>query len=68
MPLFVPTGSSRCAPSTRPSTEALPFLPRLKLWAHGKQTAYTPKADAYQAGGVCVVACPEKAITLVQRK
>ncbi|HEX2679445.1 MAG TPA: 4Fe-4S binding protein [Polyangiales bacterium] len=45
---------------------ALPALARLKVWAHGKRTAYTPKADACRACGLCVVACPEKAITLVQ--
>jgi NAD-dependent dihydropyrimidine dehydrogenase PreA subunit len=45
---------------------ALPFGARLKLWVHGKQTAYTPRAAACQACGLCVVACPEKAITLVK--
>ncbi|MEO7037438.1 MAG: ferredoxin family protein [Polyangiaceae bacterium] len=43
---------------------ALPMLSRLKVWAHGKQTAHTPRADACQACGLCVVACPEHAITL----
>lgn len=42
----------------------LPFLAKLKLWAHGNRTAYTPKADACQACGLCVSACPEKAIRL----
>jgi NAD-dependent dihydropyrimidine dehydrogenase PreA subunit len=45
---------------------ALPALARLKLWIHGKQTAYTPRADACRACGLCVVACPEKAIELVK--
>jgi NAD-dependent dihydropyrimidine dehydrogenase PreA subunit len=45
---------------------ALPFLPKLKVFAHKKQTAYTPRADACQACGLCVVACPEKAIRLVE--
>jgi 4Fe-4S ferredoxin len=43
----------------------LPFLARLKVRAHGKITAYTPKADACQACGLCVAACPERAITLI---
>jgi len=43
---------------------ALPALVRLKVWVHGKKTAYTPRADACQACGLCVVACPEHAIAL----
>ena len=43
---------------------ALPPLTRFKLWVHGKQTAYTPRANLCQSCGLCVVACPEKAITL----
>jgi 4Fe-4S ferredoxin len=37
---------------------------KLKSLAHRRRTAYTPGADACQACGMCVVACPEKAITL----
>jgi NAD-dependent dihydropyrimidine dehydrogenase PreA subunit len=44
----------------------LPAFVRLKLWVHGKKTAYTPHANACQACGLCVVACPERAITLVR--
>jgi NAD-dependent dihydropyrimidine dehydrogenase PreA subunit len=47
--------------------EQLSWLGRLKSRAHGRLTAYTPKADACQACGLCVVACPEKAILLVKR-
>jgi 4Fe-4S ferredoxin len=43
---------------------ALPALSRLKLWVHGKKTALTPSAEACQACGLCVVACPEHAIQL----
>lgn len=43
---------------------SLPVLNRLKLRAHGKQVAHTPRADACQACGMCVVACPEHAIAL----
>lgn len=43
---------------------ALSFIGRLKSRAHGRKTAYTPNASACQACGLCVVSCPEKAITL----
>ena len=39
---------------------------KLKSVMHGRKTAYTPKAEACQACGLCVVACPEKAIRLVK--
>lgn len=43
---------------------ALSLLGKLKSLAHRKRTAYTPRAGACQACGLCVVACPEKAISL----
>jgi 4Fe-4S ferredoxin len=46
----------------------LSFLGKLKSRAHGRLTAYTPNAALCQACGLCVVACPEKAITLVSNK
>jgi 4Fe-4S ferredoxin len=45
---------------------ALPRLVKLKVWAHGRRTAYTPNADACRACGLCVAACPERAIRLVK--
>lgn len=46
--------------------DALGFFARLKVRAHGMKSAYTPRADACQACGECVAACPEKAIKLVR--
>ena len=46
----------------------LSFMGKLKSRAHGRLTAYTPKEDLCQACGLCVVACPEKAIRLVSNK
>lgn len=46
---------------------ALGFFAKLKSRAHQRMTAYTPGADRCQACGLCVVACPEKAITMVRR-
>lgn len=42
-----------------------PFA-KLRVWAHGKKTAYAVRADDCKACGLCVVACPEKAIELVR--
>ena len=43
---------------------ALSFFEKLKSRAHKRLTAYTPRADACHACGLCVAACPEHAITL----
>ena len=45
----------------------LPLLAKIKVLAHRKQTAYAPRADACKACGLCVVACPEKAIRLARQ-
>src|SRR4051812_39528998 len=37
----------------------LGLVGKLKSVAHGRQSAYTPKADACHACGLCVAACPE---------
>ena len=46
---------------------ALPLRARIKAFLHGKKTALTPNLHACRSCGLCVVACPEKAITLVRR-
>ena len=45
---------------------ALSIIGRLKSLAHRRLTAYTPRADQCRACGLCVVACPESAVTLVR--
>jgi NAD-dependent dihydropyrimidine dehydrogenase PreA subunit len=39
---------------------------KVKSIAHGRKTAYTPRASACEACGKCVAACPEKAIKLAR--
>ena len=46
----------------------LGVLAKLKSVAHGRKTAYTPRASACQACGKCVTACPEKAIKLARAR
>src|SRR5262245_53278895 len=45
---------------------ALSLRGKVKGFAHGWRQASTPNADACHACGLCVAACPEKAITLVR--
>jgi NAD-dependent dihydropyrimidine dehydrogenase PreA subunit len=44
---------------------ALTLFPKVKVLAHRRLTAYTPNAEACRACGLCVVACPQDAVTLV---
>jgi 4Fe-4S ferredoxin len=44
----------------------LGVLAKLKSLAHGRKTAYTPRASACEGCGKCVAACPEKAIKLAR--
>jgi NAD-dependent dihydropyrimidine dehydrogenase PreA subunit len=43
---------------------SLRFLNRLKIRAHGMRVAYTPDASSCRSCGLCVSACPERAISL----
>jgi NAD-dependent dihydropyrimidine dehydrogenase PreA subunit len=45
----------------------LSFFARMKVLAHRRQTAYTPRAADCRACGLCVVACPEGALSLALR-
>ncbi len=43
---------------------SLSLIGRIKSWRHRWQQAFAVNAQACQACGLCVTACPEKAITL----
>ena len=42
----------------------LSFVGKLKAWGHGYQQAFAVRAEDCHGSGLCVTACPEKAITL----
>jgi NAD-dependent dihydropyrimidine dehydrogenase PreA subunit len=44
----------------------LDLMHRLKLRVHGMKVAYTPNAHACRSCGLCVTACPERAIKLAK--
>jgi 4Fe-4S ferredoxin len=46
--------------------QGLGFVGRFKVRVHGMKMAYTPNADACRSCGLCVTACPERAITLAR--
>lgn len=46
--------------------QQLGMLQKFKLRVHGMQVAYTPNAAACRSCGLCVTACPERAITLAR--
>ncbi|MGH6873137.1 MAG: 4Fe-4S dicluster domain-containing protein [Rhizomicrobium sp.] len=45
---------------------ARPFFVRLKVMVHGGKQAFAVNADQCHSCGLCVAACPEKAIRLAR--
>jgi len=45
---------------------AMPLLSRIKARIHGNRQAFAVRAQACEACGLCIAACPERAITLVR--
>jgi NAD-dependent dihydropyrimidine dehydrogenase PreA subunit len=45
---------------------SLGLMHRFKQRVHGMKVAYTPNADACRSCGLCVTACPERAIKLAR--
>ncbi len=48
----------------RPMDPGLPFLVRLKVRVHGGKQAVVEREELCAGCGMCVEACPEKAITV----
>lgn len=46
--------------------QALSFMAKIKNRVHRGRVAYTPRADQCRACGLCVKACPERAIKLAK--
>jgi 4Fe-4S ferredoxin len=46
----------------------LGLFARVRTMLHGNQQAFTPRLDQCHACGLCVAACPERAIRLVPRE
>ncbi|HUJ61613.1 MAG TPA: ferredoxin family protein [Kofleriaceae bacterium] len=45
---------------------ALSPVARLKAWVHGNRQAFAVRLEACKACGLCVTACPERAIKLAR--
>jgi NAD-dependent dihydropyrimidine dehydrogenase PreA subunit len=59
-----PYGVFQLRKLTKAEMKALPFGSWLKVWVHGGKQGFVVNGDACHACGLCVAACPEKAIRL----
>ena len=51
---------------TKDERSELPLLARVKTFAHGNRQAFAVRGDACHSCGLCVEACPERAIRLAR--
>jgi NAD-dependent dihydropyrimidine dehydrogenase PreA subunit len=49
---------------TEPERRTRSLQNRLKIWIHGGKQAFVVRPEDCHACGLCVIACPEKAISL----
>lgn len=61
-----PYGVFRLRKLTKEELKALPFKPWLKVLVHGGKQAFVVNGDECHACGLCLTACPEKAIRLTR--
>lgn len=55
-------------PITEEDNAALGIFARFKLRLHGGKVAYAVRAEACRACGLCIPACPERAIKLQRNR
>jgi 4Fe-4S ferredoxin len=53
---------------TSSDRSALSFIGKIKAWTHGGRQAFVSEPDACRACQLCVVACPEDALTLAPNR
>lgn len=51
---------------SRAENAALDWKAKVKVWVHGGKQAFVTDADACRGCGLCVEACPERAIKLAR--